>query len=431
MLSEFRNDFNPRVAVTVDMIATGTDVKPLECLLFMRTVNSSSYFEQMKGWGCRVIDDQDLWKVASEEDVRRQITKDRFVIVDAVGVTESCKTDSKPIDRKPSVALDKVMDLVGKGVANYDVASTLASRLNRLLHKLTDDESEEISRVAGGVPFATLVGNLMRAVDDDAQEKRAVETFKLPPETEPTEEQLAQAEQAMIAEALKPFHDANLRRKILDIKRSHEQVIDEATIDELLHAGFNDQALKRAGELVTSFKQFIEEHKDELEAIKVFYSRPRRDGLKYAHLKQLAAELSRPPVSASPDKVWTAFTLVEPGAVKGQWSKLVDVIALVRHVVARSPPSPRRSRNDTRRGSPSERPRERRSRPTSAAGSMPSNNTSPRACRFKKRISTTPRSPSSGVSARRTSCSEEPCRRSLKNSTVGWRREPAAGEACW
>jgi type I restriction enzyme R subunit len=137
----------------------------------------------------------------------------------------------------------------------------------------------------------------------------------------------------MIAAALKPFHDPKLRRKVLDIKRTHDQVIDEVTVDQLLHAGFSDQALQRAGELVTSFKQFITDHKDELEAIKVFYSQPRRAGLRYAHLKQLAAELSRPPVSATPDKLWTAFKLVEPAAVKGQWGKLVDVIALVRHAI--------------------------------------------------------------------------------------------------
>ena len=60
LIAAFRNSYNPRIAVTVDMIATGTDVKPLECVFFMRSVKSRTYFEQMKGRGVRVIDDTDL-----------------------------------------------------------------------------------------------------------------------------------------------------------------------------------------------------------------------------------------------------------------------------------------------------------------------------------------------------------------------------------
>ena len=66
LLNEFRNSYNPRIAVTVDMIATGTDVKPLECLIFMRNINSASYFEQMKGRGCRVIKPDDLQSVTPD-----------------------------------------------------------------------------------------------------------------------------------------------------------------------------------------------------------------------------------------------------------------------------------------------------------------------------------------------------------------------------
>ena len=102
LLNEFRNSYNPRIAVTVDMIATGTDVKPLECLLFMRNINSASYFEQMKGRGCRVIKSDDLLSVTPDAK-----QKTHFVIVDAVGVCETDKTTSKPLDRKPSVSAGK------------------------------------------------------------------------------------------------------------------------------------------------------------------------------------------------------------------------------------------------------------------------------------------------------------------------------------
>ena len=127
LLNEFRNSYNPRIAVTVDMIATGTDVKPLECLFFMRNINSASYFEQMKGRGCRVIKSDDLLSVTPDAK-----QKTHFVIVDAVGVCETDKTTSKPLDRKPSVPLDKILNMVAAGAASDDICSTLAARLTRL-----------------------------------------------------------------------------------------------------------------------------------------------------------------------------------------------------------------------------------------------------------------------------------------------------------
>ena len=109
------------------MIATGTDVKPLECLIFMRNIRSLSYFEQMKGRGCRVVDPDVLQSVTPDAK-----HKTHFVIVDCVGVCEDEKTATKPLDRKPSVPLDKILGLVAAGAANDDVVSTLASRLARL-----------------------------------------------------------------------------------------------------------------------------------------------------------------------------------------------------------------------------------------------------------------------------------------------------------
>ena len=138
LLNEFRNSYNPRIAVTVDMIATGTDVKPLECLLFMRNINSASYFEQMKGRGCRVIKSDDLQSVTPDAK-----QKTHFVIVDAVGVCETDKTTSKPLDRKPSVSLEKILNMVAAGAASDDICSTLAARLTRLDRQIDDVAASE------------------------------------------------------------------------------------------------------------------------------------------------------------------------------------------------------------------------------------------------------------------------------------------------
>ncbi len=329
LLAEFRNSFHPRIAVTVDMIATGTDVKPLECLLFLRNINSATYFEQMKGRGSRVVDPDALRSVTP--DAQR---KTRFVIVDAVGVCERDKTPSKPLDRQPSVPLEKVLDAVAKGIANADVVSTLASRLARLEHQASPVQQQEIAAVAGGKSLATLCDNLLGSLDPDANTARAAEHFGLPAGEEPTDEQLDQAEQAAMRDALRPFHQPELREAVINIKRSLEQVIDEITPDELLSAGYDAQALEKAKTQITDFRQFIEDNKDQIEALQLLYSHPYRAGLRYRHVKELAAALQKPPLSASPMRVWQVFQAVEPGAVRAAGGQqLVDLIALVRHAI--------------------------------------------------------------------------------------------------
>jgi type I restriction enzyme R subunit len=329
LLAEFRNSFNPRIAVSVDMIATGTDVKPLECLLFMRMVKSAGYFEQMKGRGCRVASKDEMQSVSGETAT----AKTHFVIVDAVGVCEQDKSESKPLDRQPSVPLDRILDTVAKGVADPDLASTLASRLTRLDRQLTPEQRQELGGLAGGKSVQALATELLVALDPDEQAKRVAERFKLSDGQEPTEKQLEQVQDDMLRQALKPFHDPVLRERLATVRRSLDQIIDEVSQDELLQAGFDASAVEKARALVTSFKAFIEANKDELEAIRVFYNQPQRLGLRLRHVKELAEALKRPPLSASPERLWSAFQAVEPEAVRGRCGKLVDVIALVRHAV--------------------------------------------------------------------------------------------------
>ena len=163
ILTQFRNDYYPRIAVTVDMIATGTDVKPLECLLFMRDVRSRNYFEQMKGRGTRTIPLDDLRKVTPTA----RFTKDHFVIVDAVGVTKRCKTDSRPLERKPGVALKDLLGAVAVGVRDADTFSTLANRLLRLDRQISERERERFQEKSGGKTASQIAANLLAAHDAD------------------------------------------------------------------------------------------------------------------------------------------------------------------------------------------------------------------------------------------------------------------------
>jgi len=146
VLSRFRNSRDPRIAVTVDMISTGTDVKPLEILLFMRDVKSMNYFEQMKGRGTRIINFDDLKKVTSSV----KHTKTHFVIVDAIGATKSKKTDSRPLERKPTVPMKDLLGAVTMGAQGEDLYTSLANRLIRLEKQLTEDEKTNFESISGG-----------------------------------------------------------------------------------------------------------------------------------------------------------------------------------------------------------------------------------------------------------------------------------------
>ena len=315
LLNEFRNSFNPRIAVTVDMIATGTDVKPLECLLFMRNINSASYFEQMKGRGTRVIKSDDLMAVTP--DTRH---KTRFIIVDAVGVCERDKTHAKPLNRKPSVSLEKLLQMVAQGIAHPDVVSTLAARLARLDQELDEQAEQDIRTEANGRSLSELTAGLLDSMDPDKNDAKAREMFNLTPDEEVTEEQLDQVEMESMTEALKPFHNPNLRELILKIKTALEQVIDEITQDKLLDADFDAAAKDKARSKLEDFRKFLDENRDEIEALQILYSKPYRHGLRYDQVKELAAALERPPLSIPEpeDRLWRLYKAVEPEKVKGQ-----------------------------------------------------------------------------------------------------------------
>jgi type I restriction enzyme R subunit len=163
LIQEFRTSPQLRIAVTVDMIATGTDIKPLECLVFLRDTRSRTYFEQMKGRGTRVLTPTDLQAV-SGADAR---AKTHFVIVDAVGVCESDKTDSRPLERQRTVTFDKLLLGVALGKRDEDTLTTLAGRLARLDREITRDDAKQLAVLSGGRSLSELSLSLLAAFDPD------------------------------------------------------------------------------------------------------------------------------------------------------------------------------------------------------------------------------------------------------------------------
>jgi type I restriction enzyme R subunit len=238
-------------------------------------------------------------------------------------------------------------------VANPDTVSTLATRLARFDRHLDASQRAEIAERAGGRSLAQLVSGLYESIDDDAIAARARELHRVPGDAEPGEEQLRAAQREMVQAALRPFTRPQLRAVILAIKSASEQLIDEVSIDELIDAGLTDQAKERAEALTRSFRAFIEEHHEEIEALQVLYSRPYRERLRYRQVKELANAIRRSPLAATPAQIWQAFEVVEqgktvsmpaPAAAEGQGvytptrgggatRQLADLVALVRHAI--------------------------------------------------------------------------------------------------
>lgn len=333
LLSSFRNSYNPRVAVTVDMIATGTDIKPLEVVMFMRAVRSRNFFEQMKGRGVRVIRDNDFQAVTPDAK-----SKTHFVIVDCVGVCESELNDTYPLERKRSISFDKLLQAVAFGNTDVDTLSSLASRLARLEQRLSEEDHETLKQIAGGRSLKELTGAIVESLNPDRHAESARREFGLAAEDEPTPEQFKQVAEKMRQEAVAPFAaNAALREKILNIKMRSEQTLDVISQDEVTHAAFSDEARERAQTLVTSFEHFIEEHKDEITALQVLYSRPHAERLRFEDVKELAARIGTPPRSWTPEVLWRAYETLDQSRVHGAGATrlLTDIVSLVRYALHR------------------------------------------------------------------------------------------------
>lgn len=322
VLSAFRNDYYPRIAVTVDMIATGTDVKPIECLIFMRDVRSKNYFEQMKGRGTRTLGVDDLQKVTPSATEN----KDHFVIVDAVGVTKSKKSDTRPLERKPSVSMKELMMNIALGAKDEDTLTSLASRITRLNSQMTSTERKTFENTIG-ISAGKVAENLLNAFDEDVITERAQTDTGA---EEPTEEQRQAAKKALITEAVSPFHKPDNRDFIESIRRSHDQIIDNINLDFVTFVGYDTRREENADQVISTFRDFIEDNKEEIIALRIIYNQAYKDrpmmidGLKemYRKLKEKGITLER---------LWDCYTIKKPEKVKrGTMAQLTDLISIIR-----------------------------------------------------------------------------------------------------
>lgn len=330
VLNRFRNQYYPRIAVTVDMIATGTDVKALEVLLFMRDVRSANYFEQMKGRGTRTINCDTLQLVSKTASA-----KTHFVIVDAVGVTQTKKTDSRPLERKPTVPLKDLLGAVTMGVVEEDLFVSLANRLIRLNREITEKEAERISYLAKGKTLGQMSAELLNAFDPDKIEEemqKIKHSFSCDAMTPVIEDDIWAKAQEKLANVASSTFNGELNEYIVTVRNLHDQKIDTVNIDTVVRSGFNSFTQEKAKETIKSFTEYLEQHKDEILALSIFYNQPyNRRELTLQMVQELLEKIKQDKPLLAPSYVWDAYCAVENVKANQPKAELTALVSLVRH----------------------------------------------------------------------------------------------------
>ena len=320
LLKRFRNDAAIRIAVTVDMIATGTDVKPLECVFFLRGVSSRTYFEQMKGRGARTTDPDEFQTVTP--DARN---KTKFLLVDAVGVTESPLVDARPLQppAKRSESLERLLAKAAAHSLSAEEAETLASRLGALQQQITEEERRELAEVGRGHTLTGIARGLQQATDVDVVDGLD--------ERERRE---------LLLKAVEPLAaNPELRERILSLRRKYDLPYDEYTRDRLIAVEARRLDRDRSQETVEDWRRYLEEHRDEVTALRLAFEDPRRDPRQvYAQLRDLARRIERPPYRWTPEKLWAAYEALGVARDGGGRTKGVpELIGILRYELGLDP----------------------------------------------------------------------------------------------
>jgi len=341
VLNDFRNDFNPRIAVTVDMIATGTDVKPIECLIFMRDVRSKNYFEQMLGRATRTLGYDDLHHVSPTAKQKKL----GYILVDAVGVTKSQKSASRQLERKPTISFEKLMMSVATGDCSEDNLTSLAGRMVKLDKQMTPAEKEKFTKLCADenvklcdipcsekeISVKAIAKTLLNAFDEDIVEQITRSEFDIPENTEVPQKRMEDVSEQLANTAAAPFNNPEIRKFLENTRKSHDQIIDNTNIDKVTFSGWDSAHAEKATETIKTFARFIEENKNTIEALEIIYNQSYKSRpLTLQMVEELYNVLQKQQLST--EKLWSAYSINQPEKVRSKniVNKLADIISIIR-----------------------------------------------------------------------------------------------------
>lgn len=312
LIKAFRTEKRFRIAVTVTLVATGTDIKPLEIVMFMRDVESSPLFIQMKGRGTRRIDDNLLRNVTPNAD-----SKDLFYLIDAVGVTEHGFTIPGPstgTGRAPILTLEQLLERITHGYLPDEILYDLASRLSRINRKASTEQVEEFTNLTKGVNIQDLASCIFKSIE------------KLPEFIDVNQPNLERKK------LVSPLSTNPAARELLIIISKGSISILQPGEDEVIKSGFSTEEARKTTE---DFEKYILDHKDEIEALRIIYN---NDGkpIKYQLLKDLENKLQTINNAFSPTLLWNSYSIINPDGVykftvKDEQKALTNIIQLVRY----------------------------------------------------------------------------------------------------
>ena len=311
LIRQFRNDKDFRIAVTCTLVATGTDVKPLEVVMFMRDVESLPLYIQMKGRGVRTIGDEQLRNVTPNA-----FSKDCFYLVDAVGVTEHEMTIPTASDEPTTktITLKELLERISHGYIPDEYLKRLAATLARIYNKADDSQRKE---------FARLSHDDMKELS--ARIYDALEKGTLPPFISTNE---SNNERKGLVSPLANHADA--RKYLLILAAGFVNTLMPGE-DTLISKGFSIEDAKNTTE---AFEEFCRENADEIEALRIIYNNE-GEPITYSMLKELEHKLKMANNHLAPKQIWNSYAVLSPGKVKRSTTKeesdaLTNIIQLVR-----------------------------------------------------------------------------------------------------
>ena len=318
LISDFRNNKDFRIAITVTLVATGTDVRPLEVLVFMRDINSEVLYTQMKGRGCRTIDDDKLRNVTTNAN-----SKDFYYLIDAVGVTEHEKSMPTPDGgegRKKVLSLKDLLEHLAHGEVSNENLNLLAGYLSNVNKKAEPEDLIELNELIKTTAIKQICLDIYAAIDPD---NKAFPEYKdiNDPNTE---------RKALISALI---NNVKARKKLLEVNAGFIKIAVEET-DKLISAGFSKEQSKQ---YIDSFEKYLEENKDEVEALRILYNQ-KKVAITYSMLKDLEKKLLAYNNQFKSEFLWTCYQTLngESGKVKPlnketELGVLTNLIPLVRY----------------------------------------------------------------------------------------------------
>ena len=256
LIREMRTEKEFRIAVTVTLVATGTDIRPLEVVFFMKDVHSDVLYTQMKGRACRIIGDEALLEVTPNA-----VTKDCYYIVDAVGVTESPKPMPQPLinsgDRRRVLPLKDLLEQLSHGNLTdenlwllRDICSSIHRRYEH--NNLFGHHLDEFIDLSGFSP--RMLANRIQHV---------FENRELPPFISPSEPNIER--KSVVTELISRI---DVRKKLLELQRGYYISTDQDP-DKLIYAGFSKET---ARDFISHFEQVLRDNRDSITALRIIYN---------------------------------------------------------------------------------------------------------------------------------------------------------------